>query len=105
MAGKDHDIKVRVPAVIKKAFKAYADSRFTTESEIAREALLEYAERHGIPLRDSSEAPSAPPTPPPAEPVTYRGSKSSKRSEPSEATAKAVVAIVKKHYPQPKGHQ
>lgn len=45
---KSEEIKIRVPAAMKAALKQIADSRFTSESEIAREALLDYLAARGI---------------------------------------------------------
>lgn len=63
----------------------------------------EYERRHPPALHDQPAPATAHPTQ--EHPVTYPASKSSsKKSQPSESTAKAVVAIVKKHAPAPKAH-
>lgn len=41
-------MKVRVPGAVKTFFGAIAQAEFTTESEVARRALLEYLNRRGI---------------------------------------------------------
>lgn len=43
---KDEEIKVRVPAPIKRAIQKIAADRFTSESEIAREAFIDYIKSH-----------------------------------------------------------
>lgn len=45
---KDEEIKVRVPGSVKSAIREIAESRLTSESEIAREALIDYLARRGI---------------------------------------------------------
>jgi hypothetical protein len=45
---KDEEIKVRVPGVLKAAIRALAERRLTSESEIAREALLDYLRARNI---------------------------------------------------------
>lgn len=68
MSGKPDDIKVRVPAPMKRAIKRLADERFTTESEIAREAILQYLAARDIILKDEpSDAPA-----PATKPVTHQ---------------------------------
>lgn len=54
---KEEDIKIRVPASMKVKLNAIADSRITTLSEIAREALLEYVARHGMSADQLREEP------------------------------------------------
>ena len=56
---KDEAIKIRVPLAIKNALKALADSRFTSESEIAREALLAYLTARGISPDSLRDAPAS----------------------------------------------
>lgn len=46
MAIKPVEIKVRVQEIIKEKINNIAASRFTSESEIVREALLQYLRRH-----------------------------------------------------------
>lgn len=43
-APKDEEIKIRVPGAMKHAVQTIAARRMTSESEIAREALIEYLE-------------------------------------------------------------
>jgi hypothetical protein len=58
---RDQGIRARVPKVIKEAVLAIAERRFTTESEITREALLEYlVKRKLITLPGSDANPSGP---------------------------------------------
>jgi Arc/MetJ-type ribon-helix-helix transcriptional regulator len=83
---KDSAIKVRLPQRLKEALKTIADERFTSESEIAREAILEYLRSRNIEVHEQ---------PPPP----YRA------SSPSEDRQKDIGAramgIVKKHKPRP----
>lgn len=51
---KDEEIKIRVPAVMKRGVKAIAARRLTSESEITREALREYLERQGVELHEQA---------------------------------------------------
>lgn len=56
---KNDEIKIRMPRAIKLALKAVAGSRFTSESEVAREALLAYLSARGLTpaaLRESETA-------------------------------------------------
>jgi len=39
---QSEDLKVRLPQAVKAALRRVADSRYTSESEIAREALIAY---------------------------------------------------------------
>jgi len=59
MSAKDEEIKIRVPSAMKRAIKTLADKRFTSESEIAREALLEYLRSRGIGLSPTEEVNSS----------------------------------------------
>jgi hypothetical protein len=47
-SGKTEEIKVRVPPALKQAVVALANARLSSESDIARQALLEYLERHKL---------------------------------------------------------
>lgn len=93
MAGKDEEMKVRVPAVIKAAFKQLADSRFTSESEIAREAFLEYLSTRGVVLRD---VPATHPVPQPSGPVSYRKSRkpNSNAGQKQTDSERKIVSVV-----------
>lgn len=42
---KSEEIKIRVPATLKQAIKDIADGRYTSESEIVREAIIAYLTR------------------------------------------------------------
>jgi predicted transcriptional regulator len=58
---KDGGIKIRVPVAMKAALKKLADARMTSESEIAREALLAYLAARGITadqLRETNSTPA-----------------------------------------------
>jgi len=55
---KSEEIKIRVPASMKVAVGTIAKSRFTSESEIVREALLAYLAAKGI-TPESLQADSA----------------------------------------------
>lgn len=54
---KDEEIKIRVPGSIKLAFKQLAEARFTSESELTREALLMYLSSRGITADQLRDAP------------------------------------------------
>jgi predicted transcriptional regulator len=101
---KTEDIKVRLPAAIKAALRQIADSRFTTESEIAREALLEYLARRNVQLRE--EAVLTAPLPE-GKPVTYGKAKGQVSKKDTE---RKILDIVKQkadqaRRPQAKGLQ
>lgn len=51
---KDEELKVRIPLVLKDAIRALARARMTSESEIVREALLDYVHQRGSLLKDTS---------------------------------------------------
>jgi hypothetical protein len=53
---KTEDIKVRVPIAIKLALQSIAQSRLTTESEILREALLQYLKNHDPEIKEAANA-------------------------------------------------
>lgn len=70
----DEEMKIRVPAKMKADFQALAAAKLTSESAVAREALLEYLKNHQEELKEA-----APPYPaggtspvPTGKPVTYR---------------------------------
>jgi hypothetical protein len=77
-AGKGRVIRARVPEVIKQAVKAISDARYTTESEIAREALLEYLVRRN--LIKAPAIPTVEPADQPAEPTENPKQKHLKRT-------------------------
>lgn len=96
MPGKDEEIKIRVPGSMKRAIKQVADGRFTSESEIAREALLEYLRSRNISLQEDSTSAAPPASNPPTEPVSYkkpRKAKSSSKAAVEEAEQKILDAI------------
>ena len=57
---KDEEIKIRVPRPMKKALVRLADHRLTTLSEVTRDALIEYVERHGYDRKAIQRAGKAP---------------------------------------------
>jgi hypothetical protein len=65
---KTVSIQVRVPASMKAALKSLADKRLTTESEIGREAIIEYLAKRDITV-DQLRAP----------PVTYKSTPSGQK--------------------------
>lgn len=86
---KEDEIKVRLPSSMKSALLRLADARLTSISEIAREALLQYVNQHGITADQLREGPTTSAQPaPPTQPVTYR--KPSRKD-----TERKVVEIVK----------
>lgn len=96
MQPKEEEIKVRVPGSIKAGVQALAASRFTSESEITRQALIEYLSKHSPQFRETHLAPALPP----AKPVSY-----SKRRQARQRAAgivnKAAAGIHgKKSQPQ-----
>jgi hypothetical protein len=57
---KTEDIKIRIPTSMKNAIIAIANARVTSESEIGREAMVEYLTKRGIKVEpDNAEANSA----------------------------------------------
>jgi Arc/MetJ-type ribon-helix-helix transcriptional regulator len=104
---KDQEIKVRVPEAMKLAVKALADRRFSSESEIARAALLEYLERHralqespdAVPAISSATAESvasdfaddviaaAKRAPSPSQKVTYKIPRRTKKTRPPKTSS------------------
>jgi Arc/MetJ-type ribon-helix-helix transcriptional regulator len=91
MSAKDEEIKIRVPGAMKSAIKALASKRYTSESEIAREALLEYLRSRNIELREYSEPATAAPSPP-EKPVSYL--KPKRKANSKMAAAEAEVAQI-----------
>jgi Arc/MetJ-type ribon-helix-helix transcriptional regulator len=92
---KDGGINVRLPRSLKNAIKAIADQRFTSESEIAREAIIEYLQTRNISLREEPDpygSSSTSPTPPSTKAV------SSPQPEKTD-TADKVLGLVKRSYP------
>lgn len=80
-SSKDEEIKVRVPSAMKQAVQALASRRYTSESEIARQALLEYIEAHtDVALRET--------------PVRY--GKAAPNSAPPASRTAPVVEILKR---------
>lgn len=95
-------MKTRVPGIIKRAIAKIASQRFTSESEIAREAFIEYLERHGVSLHaELHDEPGAAAPPavvqPPAQPVHYSRKKksSSGRRPKTDIAAEGIAALEK----------
>lgn len=78
---KDEEIKVRVPSSMKLAVQRIAEERYTSESAIAREAILAYLVRHGIQLPAGSAKSSS-------------GARANKKDRLAP-----VVDVIKKHHP------
>jgi Arc/MetJ-type ribon-helix-helix transcriptional regulator len=90
MSAKDEEIKIRVPGAMKSAIKALASKRYTSESEIAREALLEYLRSRNIELREYSAPATAPSLT--EKPVSYL--KPKRKANSKMAAAEAEVAQI-----------
>jgi Arc/MetJ-type ribon-helix-helix transcriptional regulator len=82
---KGESINVRLPAALKAAVKTIADSRFTSESEIAREAIVEYLKVRGVALQPAEAALLS------SAPVQQTD------------TSDPVVDMVKRHHPKGRG--
>jgi Arc/MetJ-type ribon-helix-helix transcriptional regulator len=93
MSAKDEEIKIRVPGAMKSAIKALASKRYTSESEIAREALLEYLRNRNVELREE-------PTPYKTEPAISSDRKAELDAE-VENFVKGTISDSKKQKKKP----
>lgn len=108
----DAEMKTRVPKAMKQAFKAIAQARTTYsqtvgESDVAREAMLEYLQHRGYVLEDNGNIlpPESLPTPP-TEPVHYRGKSKGAKGKPSSSskmdTDRKIADIIREGTSGPK---
>lgn len=67
---KEQAIKIRVPSALKTTVTQLADARFTSESQIVREALLEYLQRRGLVAGGPAALHDAPSSNPPPDPLS-----------------------------------
>lgn len=86
---KTEEIKIRVPTALKEAVKAVADGRFTSESEIVREAIIQYLQNRA-PAALKESAPSSAASQATTKPTSY---KKKLKPIPDQDTEQALDAV------------
>jgi hypothetical protein len=92
-------MKIRVTAAMKADFQKLATARSTaaqtvSESDLAREAFVQYLDAHANELKETSVA-AAPPPGKPATPVNYGNPAGTARTSSSTGKRSRVVEILK----------